>query len=80
MKKVENLRPFAQSKGWSIIELAIKFILSEKAMSVVLPTATSVEEVEMFANIPDGNYLNEKEYEQVREMYNKNFYVQVSSQ
>lgn len=79
LKKVENLKPFADSKGWNIIELAIKFILSEKSMAVVLPTATSVEEVEMFANISDGNYLNENEYEQVREMYNNNFYVKVSS-
>lgn len=77
MKKVENLKPFADSKGWNIAELAIKFILSEKAMSVVLPTATSIEELEMFANISDGNYLNEVEFEQVKEMYNNNFYVQV---
>lgn len=79
MKKVENLKPFAESKGWNVIELAIKFILSEKAISVVLPTATSIEEVEMFASISDGNYLNENEFEQVKEMYNNNFYVQVSS-
>ena len=79
MKKVENLKPFAESKGWNVVELAIKFILSERSMSVVLPTVTSVEEVEMFANIADGNYLNESEFEQVKEMYNNNFYVQVSS-
>jgi len=78
MKKVENMKPFAESKGWNIIELAIKFILSEKSLSVVLPTATSVEEVEMFASISDGNYLNESEFEQVKQMYNDNFYVQVS--
>jgi aryl-alcohol dehydrogenase-like predicted oxidoreductase len=78
MKKVENMKPFAESKGWNIIELAIKFILSEKSLSVVLPTATSVEEVELFASISDGNYLNESEFEQVKQMYNDNFYVQVS--
>lgn len=78
MKKVENMKPFAESKGWNIVELAIKFILSEKSLSVVLPTATSVEEVEMFAGISDGNYLNESEFEQVKQMYNDNFYVQVS--
>ena len=75
VKKVGNLRPFAESKGWNIIELAVKFILSEKAISVVLPTATSVEEVEMFASISDSKYLNEHEYEQVKEMYDNNFSV-----
>ncbi|NMJ87194.1 MAG: aldo/keto reductase [Thaumarchaeota archaeon] len=79
MKKVENLKPFAESKGWSILELAVKFILSEKSMSVVLPTVTSVEELEMFTTISDGNYLNESEFEEVKEMYNNNFYVQISN-
>lgn len=77
MKKVDNLKPFAQSKGWNILELAIKFILSEKTVSSVLPTVTSMEELETFANISDGKYLDEKEYEHVKEMYNNNFYVQV---
>ena len=79
MKKVENLKPFAESKGWSILELAVKFILSEKSMSVVLPTVTSVEELETFTTISDGNYLNESEFEEVKEMYNNNFYVQISN-
>ncbi|MFY3739852.1 MAG: aryl-alcohol dehydrogenase-like predicted oxidoreductase [Candidatus Nitrosomirales archaeon] len=77
MKKVDNLKPFAESKGWNITELAIKFILSEKTVSSVLPTVTSIEELEMFANISDGKYLDEKEYAQVKEMYSNNFYVKV---
>ena len=79
MKKIGNLKPFAESKGWNITELAIKFILSEKTVSTVLPTVTSVEELEMFASISDGKYLDEKEYEQVKEMYNNNFYIEVPS-
>ena len=79
MKKVDNLKPFAQAKGWNVTELAIKFILSEKTVSTVLPTVTSTEELEMFASISDGKYLDEKEYEQVKEMYNNNFYVKVPS-
>jgi len=79
MKKVDNLKPFAESKGWNITELAIKFILSEKTVSSVLPTVTSIEELEMFANISDGKYLDEREYAEVKEMYNNNFYVKISS-
>ncbi len=79
MKKVDNLKPFAESKGWNITELAIKFILSEKTISSVLPTVTSIQELEMFANISDGKYLDEKEYAQVKEMYSKNFFVELVS-
>jgi aryl-alcohol dehydrogenase-like predicted oxidoreductase len=79
MKKVDNMKPFAESKGWNITELAIKFILSEKTVSSVLPTVTSIEELEMFTNISDGKYLDEKEYAQVKEMYSNNFYVEVPS-
>lgn len=79
LKKVDNLKPFAESKGWNIPELAIKFILSEKTVSTVLPTVTSIEELEMFANISDGKYLDENEYAQVKEMYNNNFYVKIPS-
>ena len=34
MQKIENMRPLA-SKGWNITELAIKFILSQKQISVI---------------------------------------------
>ena len=76
MKKIENIKPIANSKGWNITELAIKFILSQKQISVVLPTMVSIEEIEMFASLSDGEYLNSAESAKVEEMYEKNFYVQ----
>jgi aryl-alcohol dehydrogenase-like predicted oxidoreductase len=76
MQKIENMKPVAKSKGWNITELAIKFILSQKQISVVLPTMISVEEIEMFASISDGKYLNYSEAASLEEMYEKNFYVQ----
>ncbi|HEX7033919.1 MAG TPA: aldo/keto reductase [Nitrososphaera sp.] len=76
VQKIENMKPIANSKGWNITELAIKFILSQKQISVVLPTVTSIEEIEMFASLSDGNYLNPSEAAQVEQMYEKNFYVQ----
>ncbi len=36
----------------------------------------SVEEIEMFASISDGNYLDRAESSRIEEMYEKNFYVQ----
>ena len=76
MQKIENMRPIAKSKGWNITELAIKFILSQRQISVVLPTMISLEEIEMFASISDGKYLNPAEAASVEHMYEKNFYVQ----
>ncbi len=76
MQKIENMKPVANSKGWNITELAIKFILSQKLISVVLPTMISIEEIEMFASISDGKYLDTSEAAGVEQMYEKNFYVQ----
>jgi aryl-alcohol dehydrogenase-like predicted oxidoreductase len=78
MQKIENMKPLASSKGWNITELAIKFILSQPQISVVLPTMISVEEIEMFAAISDGKYLSASEAAQMEAMYEKNFYVQPS--
>ena len=76
MKKIDNIRPVADTRGWNITQLAIKFILSQKQISVVLPTMVSVAEIEMFASISDGNYLDRAESSRIEEMYEKNFYVQ----
>jgi aryl-alcohol dehydrogenase-like predicted oxidoreductase len=76
MQKIDNMKPIANNKGWNITELAIKFILSQKQISVVLPTMISIEEIEMFASLSDGNYLNSSESAKVEEMFDKNFYVQ----
>ncbi|MCI0559908.1 MAG: aldo/keto reductase [Nitrososphaera sp.] len=75
MQKIENMRPIAAGKGWNITELAIKFILSQKQISVVLPTMTSMEEIEMFASLSDGRYLDNAEAGMVEGMYEKNFHV-----
>jgi aryl-alcohol dehydrogenase-like predicted oxidoreductase len=75
MQKIDNMKPIASSKGWNITELAIKFILSQPQISVVLPTMVSIEEIEMFAAISDGSYMSKSEAAQLEEMYEKNFYV-----
>lgn len=75
MQKIANMKPLADSKGWNMTELAIKFILSQPQISVVLPTMISVEEIETFAAISDGNYLDTSEATKLEEMYEKNFNV-----
>ncbi len=58
LEKVERLRPIANRNGLSITELAIKFILSKKSVTSIIPTFGSIEDIESFVAISDGQYLN----------------------
>ena len=69
LKKVEQLRPIAESNGLSITELAIKFILSKKGISSVFPTVISEDEIETFSSMSDGKYLNDSDMKEIDEMY-----------
>jgi aryl-alcohol dehydrogenase-like predicted oxidoreductase len=79
MQKVEKMKPIANARGWSISQLAIKFILSQKEISIVLPTVIDVGEIESFAEMADGNYLNENEMAEIADLYNNNFYIRQQS-
>jgi aryl-alcohol dehydrogenase-like predicted oxidoreductase len=76
MQKIEKIKPIAEAKGWNMSQLAIKFILTQKEVSVVLPTIVDVKEVEMFAEMSDGNYLSESEMVYITDLYKNNFYIQ----
>ncbi|GIU71487.1 MAG: general stress protein [Candidatus Nitrosocaldaceae archaeon] len=76
LKKVDNIKHIADARGWSINELSIKFILTEDVVSSILPTITSIEELEEYASFSDGKYLNDDEYEYLKSMYDKNFMVE----
>jgi aryl-alcohol dehydrogenase-like predicted oxidoreductase len=73
LHKVENMRDIAKSKGWNITELAFKFILSRKEISVILPTILDISELETMVGLSDGNYLDENSMLQISELYNNNF-------
>ena len=79
MQKVEKIKPIANARGWSISQLAIKFILSQKEISTVLPTVIDVGEIESFAEMADGNYLSENELAAITDLYNNNFYIHQQS-
>lgn len=70
LKKVEQLRPIAERNDLSITELAIKFILSKKGISSVLPTVISIEEIENFAAMSDGRYIPQEDMKEINELYN----------
>jgi len=69
LNKVERLRPIAERNGLNITELAIKFILSKKSVSSVLPTVISVDEIENFAAMSDGNYISAADIQEITDLY-----------
>jgi aryl-alcohol dehydrogenase-like predicted oxidoreductase len=75
MRKIEKLKSLSDSNGWDITELAVKFILSQKEVSVVLPTVVDVEEIEMFSQMSDGKYLTDSELSRIAELYDNSFFV-----
>ncbi len=70
LKKVEQLRPIAERNGLNITEFAIKFILSKKTISSVLPTVIGTEEIETFVAMSDGKYLSSQDMREITDMYN----------
>ncbi len=70
MQKVEQLRPIAERNGLNITQLAIKFILSKKAVSSVLPTVINTDEIEMFASMSDGKYISDSDMKEIDDLYN----------
>jgi len=71
LRKVEQLMPIAKRNGLNITELAIKFILSKRAVSSVLPTVIELEEIEMFSQMSDGKYLSEEDMKEITDLFNQ---------
>jgi aryl-alcohol dehydrogenase-like predicted oxidoreductase len=77
IRKIEYLKPIADSHGWTITELAIKFILSQNKIASVLPTVVNLEEIELFTNMSDGKYLRQNDLETLSQMYDNDFYTTI---
>lgn len=71
LHKVDQLMPIAKKYGWNITELAIKFILSYKGISSVLPTVVSEEEIVMFSEMSDGKYLDLSDRNEITNLFSQ---------
>ncbi len=71
LQKVDQLMPIAKRNDLNITQLAIKFILSHKAVSSVLPTVVDEEEITMFSQMTDGNYLNASDTKEIIDLFNQ---------
>lgn len=62
-------KPVADSHGWSLPQLAIKFCISFPAITTVIPGMMTVQEVEENARISSLPPLNTAEIERARQIY-----------
>lgn len=69
LRKVEQLRPIAERNELSITELAIKFILSKKGFTSVLPTMIDQEEITSYAEMSDGKYIPQDDMAEIKSIY-----------
>ena len=69
LAKVEQLRPVAEGCGLSIAELAVKFILSKRGISSVIPTVVSTDEIDAFSAMSDGAYVPRRDMDEIARLY-----------
>ncbi len=69
LEKTEQLRPIAQRNGLDMAELAIKFILSKRGLTTVLPTVVDAAEIEGFAAMSDGRCLPESDMAEIEGLF-----------
>jgi aryl-alcohol dehydrogenase-like predicted oxidoreductase len=69
--KVERLSHL--TRGRSIGQLALQFVLHEPGVASVLPNIYDAEGMEDFCGYDSAQPLNEAEYEEIQALYERNF-------
>jgi aryl-alcohol dehydrogenase-like predicted oxidoreductase len=80
LQKVERLRFLSEEHGITMAQAALKFILAQEAIACVLPTVTSVEELEEWATASGEPDLSSDDLERISELYERNFDVEPVAQ
>ena len=70
LEKVKQIRSIAERNELSIIELAMKFIMTKKGFASVFPTMISEEEIINYAEMTDGKYISTSDMKEIDELYN----------
>ena len=68
-EKVEEVIPIGKQYGYDIMQLAMKFILSKKAVTCIIPTFGSIEDIESFVSISDGKYLKSEDVSKLESIF-----------
>jgi aryl-alcohol dehydrogenase-like predicted oxidoreductase len=76
LQKIERIRFLCEpGTGRTMPQAALRFILTQPQMAVVVPTITSEEELREYAGAGDVPDLTDSELGRVAELYEKNFEV-----
>jgi len=73
LQKVEALRFLVIPGERTMTQAALRFILAQPGMACVVPTVTSLAELEEFAGAADVPELTSEEMERVQELYARDF-------
>ncbi len=73
LKKVEKLRFLVLDGERSMTQAALQFILTQPAMACVVPTVTTVGELEEFAGASDAPPLTREDLERIQALYARGF-------
>ena len=73
MKKIEQLRFLVIPGERTMAQAALRFILAQPAMACVVPTITSLDELEEFAGAADAPPLTPDELARIDELYETRF-------
>jgi aryl-alcohol dehydrogenase-like predicted oxidoreductase len=73
LKKIDQLRFLVLDGERSMAQAALRFILQQPRMACVIPTITSMAELEEFAGAADAPELTEDELARVDELYRSGF-------
>jgi aryl-alcohol dehydrogenase-like predicted oxidoreductase len=76
LQKVDQLRFLVLEEERTMTQAALKFILAQPGIANVVPTVTSLEELEEFAGASEAPDLTDDELERVQELYARDFDVE----
>jgi aryl-alcohol dehydrogenase-like predicted oxidoreductase len=76
LQKVESLRFLSDEHGITMAQAALKFIFAQEPIACVLPTVTSVEELEEWAAASAEPDLSADDLARVADLYERNFDVE----
>jgi aryl-alcohol dehydrogenase-like predicted oxidoreductase len=74
ISKLEKLDFLAQTPSLTLAQAALRFVLADDAVSVVIPGARTVQQVEENAAASDGR-LSEEELNRISDLYQNDFYL-----
>ena len=76
LQKVERLRFLCEEHGVTMAQAALRFILAQSATACVLPTVTSLDELEEWAAASEAPDLTADDLDRIAALYERNFDVE----